>query len=149
MPAILLPSDVSLLPADAVVVVVVLLGVEAVLETSAVEHAGLAAAERSLSRAAKGPGTWATPLDLWTLNEAFGLTSSFQNLEWLALAAKVRVVQFDKACSPKHQFTMDVQRLRHAILQPVRAHSSATWADWYSRSFLLCLADAEQKNHNR
>lgn len=48
MPAILLPSNVSLLLADADVVVVVLLGVEAVLEAAAVEHAGLAAAERPL-----------------------------------------------------------------------------------------------------
>ena len=47
MPAILLLSNFSVLLADTVVVVV-LLCVEAVLETSAVEHAGLAAAQRSL-----------------------------------------------------------------------------------------------------
>ena len=47
MPAILSLSNVSLLLADTDVVVI-LLGVEAVLEAPAVEHAGLAAAERSL-----------------------------------------------------------------------------------------------------
>ena len=105
----------------------------------------LEGAQRSLSRVAKGPGSWATASDLWTLQEAFGLTTSFNNLEWMALAAKVRVVLFDGACSPRRQFLDDVLQLREALARPGRDHSRVAWADWYDRAFLLCLAQAEDR----
>ncbi|CAK0886943.1 unnamed protein product [Prorocentrum cordatum] len=106
----------------------------------------LTGAQRSLSRVAKGPGPWATAPDLWTLQEAFGLATSFKNLERMALAAKVRAVLFDGARAPRRQFLDDVVlHLREALARPGRDHSRAAWADWYGRAFLLCLAQAEDR----
>ena len=73
------------------------------------------------------------------------MSTSFNKLEWMALAAKVRAVLLDGACSPRRQSLDDVRRLRESLARPARDHSRAVWADWYDRSFLLCLAQAEDK----
>ncbi|CAK0857870.1 unnamed protein product [Prorocentrum cordatum] len=102
-------------------------------------------AGHSLRKAARGPGGWVASEDLWALRESFGLTASFTNIQWYALAAKIRVVQFDRACAPKACFLADVERLREALRSPPRDHSRFAWNDWYSRSFILALAQAESE----
>jgi len=71
--------------------------------------------ETSLRKVAKGPGGWASPKDLWAFKEAFGMQASFQNLEWIALAAKIRVICSDPACQPHRRFWADFNRLKMTI----------------------------------
>ena len=105
----------------------------------------LTSAVQSLRRVAKGPGEWAAADDLWALRESFGLAASFTNLEWYTLAAKIRVVQFDGACAPRGRFLADVARLQGALRDPPRERSRFAWNDWYNRSFVLTMAQAENQ----
>ena len=75
----------------------------------------LAGIRHSLTRAAKGPKDWATPEDLWSLKEAYGLHASFRNLEWNAQAAQIRVGLFDPACLPKSQFQQDISKTKQLL----------------------------------
>ena len=45
----------------------------------------------ALRTAAKGPGFWAIPNDLWRLKEHFGLSRSFRSLQCMSQAAMLRV----------------------------------------------------------
>ena len=50
-----------------------------------------------LRRAAPGPGSWATPMDLWHLKECYGLAQSFTSIAEVSEAAKLRVTCCDNA----------------------------------------------------
>jgi hypothetical protein len=49
----------------------------------------------ALRKFAPGPGNWATPLDLFCLQSSFGFTFAFQSVETSAIAAKLRVAQYE------------------------------------------------------
>ena len=89
----------------------------------------------AFSKVAKGPNDWAIPLDLWTLKEAFGLQASFKNLEWTAIAAKVRVATFDAACLPRSRLLEDMAKIRAALIMPAEGIDNSAWGEWYTNSF--------------
>ena len=96
----------------------------------------------SFSKAAKGPGKWATATDLWTLKEAFGLHASFKSLEWTATAAKARVVAFDAACRPHSRFCNDIALVKDAQRNPHDECCNLAWTLWYCRAFASTTQDA-------
>ena len=89
--------------------------------------------ERSLQKVAKGPRSWATPNDLWILKEALGLQASFRNVEWTAVAAKVRVVTFDSACLPHSRFRADCRRIDEALLNAAEGCDNPQWRKVWHR----------------
>ena len=101
--------------------------------------------EITLRRVAKGPGKWASPKDLWTLKEAFGLQASFQNLEWIARAAKFRVLYADPACRPSHRFWDEAAKVRRIIACPGDGFVNWRWRSWYENSFALTLSRAHEE----
>ena len=100
---------------------------------------------KCLRTAAPGPGKWAVPTDLWCLHESFGLARSFKSLGWLVRAAQLRVRVIDPSCCMRREFDERVRMLRHAIDVPDVPYTKATWARWYSQSFLLRLDDNYQR----
>ena len=101
--------------------------------------------ERSALRAvAPGPGNWATPDDLWRLRESFGVGISFKSIAAIAKAAQLRVRIWDQAGRDNTVFREKVRELRGLLRAPTLHDVRAQWADWFQRSFLLCLADNEQ-----
>jgi hypothetical protein len=101
--------------------------------------------EVMLRRAAKGPGkTWATPTDLWNLQQ-YGLTRSFTSLELLSKAAQFRVRICDKACQNSDLFRQRVDKLRNAIGAPIQLGALRLWGQWFQKSFLLKLDQNEKQ----
>ena len=72
------------------------------------------ATELALTQIGKGPTSWASSQDLYQLKEAYGQTSSFNNIEWMATASKARVLHADKGIPSMELFLRDVNRFRTA-----------------------------------
>ena len=97
--------------------------------------------EAALRTAASGPGQWAVPDDLWRLRESFGLAKSFKSLRITARSAQLRVWTTDLAKDHGIGFALRAAGLRHLMDAPEYFGGKKHWADWYRRSFLLCLDD--------
>ena len=98
----------------------------------------IAAADEVMLNMAKGPGNWCCKEDLWSLNENFGQSCSFNCLEWAGQAAKMRVLLKDKGISSHSEFLMDVDTLERNWRESNRA-ANAFMLEWKKRSFVSCL----------
>ena len=94
-----------------------------------------------LRKAAKGPGSWFKPTDLWCLRESFGLARSFVSLEWLAQAAQLRVKVMDVGCQDQSKFYAQAKALRGLLAAPEEVYTRVIWSEWYAQSFVLRLED--------
>ena len=94
-----------------------------------------------LRKAAKGPGSWFKPTDLWCLRESFGLARSFVSLEWLAQAAQLRVKVMDVGCRDQSKLYAQAKALRGLLAAPEEAYTRVIWSEWYAQSFVLRLED--------
>jgi len=70
------------------------------------------------------------------------MNASVRNLEWLAKAAKARVVRFDKACLPLRKFTADCDELRAVLEGPYGDNMPSKWLSWCTNAFCFTLRSA-------
>ena len=108
----------------------------------------LATVESSLSKAAKGPGMWAIPQDLWSLKESFGQSASFKKLDTYALAAKVRVLTFDRACQPPDAFSTLYEQIESVCREGNNVQNVGRWYTWYNNTFIRCLFKSKAALHD-
>ena len=94
-----------------------------------------------LRKAAKGPGSWFKPTNLWCLRESFGLARSFVSLKWLAQAAQLRVKVMDASCQDQLKFNVQAHKLRKLLASPEEVYTRVVWSGWYAQSFVLRLDD--------
>ena len=93
--------------------------------------------KQALRRMAPGPGNWITPQDCWHLKESYGLSKSFDSLELVAWAAKIRVIMVEGERVRKL-----AARVKEAILSSEYLGRRIAWKDWYDRSHVLVLQKA-------
>ena len=76
--------------------------------------------------------------------EAFGLTSSVKNLEWIAIASQVRVANFDKGIASVRTLGKDCVQIRSAMDNTNWPDRRIKWRDWYDRCFLFRLQSSNE-----
>ena len=99
---------------------------------------------QALWKVAKGPYQWASEDDLWTLKEAYNFPLSFKNMEWSAIAAKIRVHHNDEGCLPHCWCELAERKLLRCVEHPEARHSAIAWKDWYGKAYLSNLGEARR-----
>ena len=108
----------------------------------------LLAETQGLRKVVKGPHQWAHAEDLWRLKEHYGQAKSCKSLTHTAVAAQLRVGQWDPACRHR-DFRLDTEDLCTALSHYGNDVNRARWNSWYKRSFALTLKETEQHYTNK
>ena len=109
-----------------------------ILQLVAPPEATIQAERAALRKFVPGPGNWATPQDLYSLSIWFGFPYCFPNLEITAIAAKLRVPQYDAI---EHD-----NRLSELKFDTVcGSHRHDCWTEWYSNNFTMQLERARSQ----
>ncbi len=104
--------------------------------------AALDAEVRALRRAAKGPGNWARPQDLWYLSQCYGQSVSFQSLAVTARASQVRVAVWEPLQSNGLYLRGRARALNKTLAETDYIDRLSVWQDWYSRSHIKLLVSS-------
>ena len=104
----------------------------------------LKAERKALRAAARGPGNWAKPSDLWFLKEAFGGTVSFASVAISAWAAQVRVFEWEARATGGLKAKQRAKNLSDTEGTGEYMGRRTLWASWYARSHVRVLTRAVQ-----
>ena len=94
----------------------------------------------ALRRAAPGPGAWATSQDLWALGDHYGLPKSFGSVWETALAAQLRVEQFENAAEGGLRIEELRGQLGRALTCSPFPARAASWSTWFEAAVPEVLA---------
>ena len=94
--------------------------------------------EALMRKLVSGPTGWASIKDLQLLDETFGFSASFHNLEWTSKAAQIRVLLCDSGCLPRTVFLTRVKALSRNI-STTGDNSPLGWGNWYSQVFSVVI----------
>ena len=103
----------------------------------------------ALRRAAPGPGCWATPEDLWSLGEHFGMPRSFGSLQHVAKASQLRVAVWENRFQGGLRVDARVHQLQQAWLDADFAYHAARLQEWRRASIPNVLASSTQALRDR
>ena len=100
--------------------------------------------EDLLPRSAKGPKDWCSSHDLWHLAEGFNMSCSFKKIDTLAIAAKSRVWNWDRACQDRKGCVKDHDLIIQTYRRTDHLCNIIKWRGWYDSFFLHNLIENEK-----